>query len=147
MSVKNSSPVGEACWPILRMGLDWVSPSMPAERMNVSTGRCRGSSTVPSSSFAYTTMVSAYGPLVIHVFEPLSTYSSPSRRAVVRMPPSASDPLSGSVIAQAPTLSSVSRSSPKRSICSGVPSFMIVPPARPVETPSDVTSPGLTLHS
>ena len=58
------------------------------------------------------------------------------------MPPSASEPESGSVMAQAPILSSVSRSSPQRSIWAGVPLFMMVPPARPVLTPSAVTIPG-----
>ena len=74
-------------------------------------------------------------------------YPSPSRLADVRIPPSASDPESGSLIAHEPTLSNVTRSSPHRSICAGVPSLLIVPPARPVETPIDVTSPGLTRHS
>ncbi len=45
-------------------------------------------------------------------------------------------------MAQAPTLSSVIRSSPQRSIWAGVPRFMMVPPARPVLTPSAVTMPG-----
>ena len=38
-------------------------------------------------------------------------------------------------MAQAPILSRVSRSRPQRSICAGVPLFMMVPPARPVLTP------------
>ena len=63
------------------------------------------------------------------------------------MPPSASEPESGSVIAQAPILSSVIRSSAQRSICAGVPSLLIVPAASPLDTPSDVSSPGLTRHS
>ena len=28
-SSKNSSPVGEECRPILRIGFDWVRPGMP----------------------------------------------------------------------------------------------------------------------
>ncbi len=76
------------------------------------------------------------------VLLPLSTYSSPSRTAVDFMPPSASDPESGSVMAHAPILSSVMRSRPQRSIWAGVPLFMMVPPARPVLTPSAVTIPG-----
>ena len=58
------------------------------------------------------------------------------------MPPRASEPESGSVMAHAPTLSSVIRSSPQRSIWAGVPPFMMVPPARPVLTPRAVTMPG-----
>jgi hypothetical protein len=38
------------------------------------------------------TVVSANGPLVMNVFDPLRTYSSPSRRAVDCMPPKASEP-------------------------------------------------------
>ncbi len=78
----------------------------------------------------------------MNVLLPLSTYSSPSRRADDFMPPRASEPESGSVMAQAPTLSSVMRSSPQRSIWAGVPPFMMVPPARPVLTPRAVTMPG-----
>ena len=58
------------------------------------------------------------------------------------MPPRASEPESGSVMAQAPILSSVRRSRPHRSIWAGVPPFMMVPAARPVLTPSAVTMPG-----
>ena len=65
----------------------------------------------------------------------------------MRIPPSASEPESGSVIAQAPILSSVMRSSAQRSICAGVPSLLIVPAARPLDTPSEVRRPGLTRHS
>src|ERR1017187_7710321 len=60
------------------------------------------------------------------------------------MPPSASEPESGSVMAQAPILSSVMRSRPQRCIWAGVPNLLMVPAARPVETPKGVTKPGLT---
>ena len=53
---------------------------------------------------AITTAVSAMPPLVMKFFEPFSTKWSPSRTAVVRMPP-ASDPEPGSVSAQQPTFS------------------------------------------
>src|SRR5664280_2045001 len=92
-------------------------------------------------------MVSAYGPLVIHVLDPLITYSSPSRRAEVVMPPRASDPEFGSVMAQAPTFSAVRRSRPHRSIWAGVPLFMMVPAASPTLTPMEVTMPGQWWHS
>ena len=45
-------------------------------------------------------------------------------------------------MAQAPTLSMVSRSRPHRSICAGVPCFMMVPAASPTLTPMAVTIPG-----
>ena len=82
------------------------------------------------------------GPLVMKVLLPLSTYSSPSRRAVAVIPPRASDPEFGSVMAHAPILSAVSRSRPHRSIWAGVPSFMTVPAANPTLTPMAVTMPG-----
>ena len=86
---------------------------MPVSSTNGSILRSAGG--LPSSSLQMKTIVSAYGPLVMNVFEPLSTYSSPSRRAVDFIEPNASEPESGSVIAQAPIFSSVSRSSAQRS--------------------------------
>ncbi len=93
------------------------------------------------------TMVSAYGPLVLNVFDPLSTYSSPSRRAVDFIDPKASEPEPGSVMAHAPTLSSVSRSSAQRSFWAMVPFEVMAASVRPVDTPSAVTRPGLCRHS
>ena len=56
------------------------------------------------SVLATRTMKSARGPLVMKVFEPLITYSSPSRIALVRMP-ATSEPAPGSVIAMQPIFS------------------------------------------
>ena len=56
------------------------------------------------SVLATRTMKSARGPLVMKVFEPLITYSSPSRIAVVRIP-ATSEPAPGSVIPRLPTFS------------------------------------------
>ena len=55
----------------------------------------RSAGGLPSSSLQMNTIVSAYGPLVMNVFEPLSTYSSPSRRAVDFIEPNASEPEPG----------------------------------------------------
>ncbi len=76
------------------------------------------------------------------VFEPLSTYSSPSRRAVDFIEPKASEPEPGSVIAQAPIFSSVSRSSAQRSFWAMVPLLMIAAEVSPIDTPMAVTMPG-----
>ncbi len=57
----------------------------------------------------------------MNVLEPLSTYSSPSRRAVESIEPKASEPLLGSVIAQAPTFSSVRSWGTQRSFWAMVP--------------------------
>ena len=81
------------------------------------------------------------------VFEPFRTYSSPSRRAVERIEPKASEPLPGSVIAQAPTFSSVRRSRAQRSFWAVVPRLMIAADVSPIDTPIAVTSPGLHRQS
>ena len=79
---------------------------------------------------------------MIKVFEPLSTYSLPSRRAVAFIEPNASDPEFGSVIAHAPILSSVSRSSAQRSFWAIVPLLMMAAEVSPMDTPIAVTMPG-----
>ena len=57
---------------------------------------------IPSSVLAHTTATSATVPLVIHILEPLSTQSEPSRLAKVRMP-AGSEPKSASVRPKQPT--------------------------------------------
>ena len=144
-SVRNSSPVGDECIPILRNGFDCSRPGMPESRTNDRILRSAGG--LPSSSLQMKTMVSAYGPFVMNVFEPLSTYSSPSRRAVDLIEPKASEPEFGSVIAHAPILSSVRRSSAHRSFCAVVPRLMIAALVRPIDTPIAVTMPGQWRHN
>ena len=61
--------------------------------------------------------------------------------------PNASEPEFGSVIAQAPILSSVSRSRAQRFFWAIVPLFMIAADVRPIETPIAVTIPGVCRHS
>ena len=72
---------------------------------------------------------------------------SPSRRTVVFMPPSASDPESGSVIAQAPTLFMVTRSGSHRFFWASVPLDRIVDGVSPRLTPIEATMPRLTPDS
>ena len=139
-SERKSIPVGDECIPILRIGLVCSKPSMPLSSTKERILRSEGG--LPSSSLQIKTVVSAYGPFVINVFEPFRRYSSPSRRAVDCIRPKASEPESASVIAHAPTFSNVSRSSAQRSFCRTVPRLMIVAAARPVLTPIAVTSPG-----
>jgi hypothetical protein len=83
----------------------------------------------------------------MNVFEPLRRYSSPSRRAVDFIPPNASEPEPGSVIAHAPIFSRVSRGSAHRSFWAGVPRLRMAADVRPIETPMAVTMPGLHRHS
>jgi hypothetical protein len=63
------------------------------------------------------------------------------------MLPNASEPELGSVIAHAPTLSSVRRSRAQRSFCSIVPLLMIDAAVSPTLTPIAVTIPGEHRHS
>ena len=59
---------------------------------------------MPSSVWAHTIATSARLPFVIHIFEPLRIQSSPSRRALVRMP-AGLEPKSASVRPKQPTAS------------------------------------------
>jgi hypothetical protein len=63
------------------------------------------------------------------------------------MEPKASEPDPGSVMAQAPTLSRVSRSRAHRSFWAMVPFDMMAAAVRPTLTPMAVTMPGQTRHS
>ncbi len=76
------------------------------------------------SVLATRTMKSARGPLVMKVLEPLITYSSPSRIAVVRMP-ATSEPAPGSVIPRQPIFSPFRPGSRYLRFCSSVPSRWI----------------------
>ncbi len=78
----------------------------------------------------------------MNVFDPLSRYSSPSRRAVDSIEPKASEPELGSVMAQAPTFSMVSSSGTQRSFCAMVPLPLMAAAVRPMLTPMAVTMPG-----
>src|SRR5690606_22066164 len=70
-----------------------------AEKPGVSVGTMKPR--IPSSVRAHTMATSATEPLVIHIFEPLSTQSLPSRRALVRID-AGSEPESASVRPQQP---------------------------------------------
>ena len=76
--------------------------------------------------------MSAMPPLVIQHFWPLSTYSSPSRTAVVRID-AASEPEPGSVIAKQPRPPSAIVSA-KNLACSGVPARWTLRKATKVDT-------------
>ena len=74
---------------------------------------------VPSAR-AHTMATSATEPLVIHIFVPESTQSSPSRTAVVRIDPG-SDPASGSVRPKQPISSPAAMPGSHCSRCSSEP--------------------------
>ena len=60
------------------------------------------------------------------------------------MPPSASDPESGSVMAHDPILPSDTRPGSQRFFCARVPRLRMVLDVSPIDTPSEVTRPRLT---
>ena len=94
--------------------------------------------TFPSAtSRAQTTVTSAIVPLPIHFLSPLRIQVSPSRRALVERP-TESEPCSGSVSANAPSLSSAAIGGSHRCFCSSVPSAAIERIANPACTPRNV---------
>ena len=78
------------------------------------------------------------------VLLPSSTHWSPSRRAVVRMPESASLPAPGSVSPQDPIFSLRSTGHAQSRTCSGVPLFATLAPKSPVLAPQLSANDGLT---
>ena len=82
-----------------------------------------------SPALAQTTATSAIEPLVIHVFEPSSTQSSPSRRARVRIE-AGSEPWSGSVRPKQPIASPAAIRGSHSCFCSSDPKRQIANMAR-----------------
>src|ERR1700757_28396 len=80
----------------------------------------------------------------MNVFCPLRMYSSPSRLTWVFIPPKASEPESGSVIAHAAIFSIVTSGGSQRSFWASVPRAMIVAAPSPRLTPIAATVPRLT---
>ena len=79
---------------------------------------------IPSSVCAHTTATSATLPLVIHILEPFSSQSSPSRLALVRMPEGL-DPKSASVSPKHPSASPVANRGSHCCFCSSEPKAWI----------------------
>ena len=76
------------------------------------------------SSFAQTIAIWETLPFVIHIFRPLRTYSSPSFRAVVSMPPGL-EPKSGSVSPKLPIISPEASLGRYSRFCSSLPYSLI----------------------
>ena len=90
---------------------------------NVLMFRCGAS--WPSSVLHSTATRLAVPPLVSHIFCPLSTNSSPSRTALVRMA-ATSEPRPGSDMENAPRTSPAAIRGRKQSFCSSVPCLAIM---------------------
>ena len=84
--------------PMVSMYSDF-QPMSRSTRKQVTDSSVRPSRCRSGSVTAKTMVKSASSPPVMKVFSPLTTHSSPSRRAVVRIA-RASDPAPGSVIAK-----------------------------------------------
>src|SRR5665811_989167 len=117
---KESSAVTDARSDILCLMVLAVKPGA-----SVGTTKPR----IPSSVCAHTTATSAMEPFVIHIFEPLSIQSSPSRRARVRMLPG-SDPWSDSVRPKQPIAAPAAIRGSHSSLCSSEPQRQIAYMAR-----------------
>ena len=116
MSWKNSRAESEACWPIFSIFLPRSKPGREASTRN----REVPLAPLPGSVIAATITRSACMPLVMKILEPLSTHSSPSRTAWVRIP-CTSEPAPGSVMARAPTASPLTIFGSQRSFWASVP--------------------------
>ena len=68
-SSNSNSDVDEQVMPIFSSILPTLNPGVAVSTMNAHTPRCRSS----GATFAYVTQISAWGPLVIHIFVPFST--------------------------------------------------------------------------
>ena len=79
---------------------------------------------IPSSVCAHTMATSAIPPFVIHIFDPESTQSEPSRLAAVRIPPG-SLPASGSVRPKHPTTSPAAMRGSHSFFCSSLPNLQM----------------------
>ena len=96
-SSRDSADVTEPLRPILGSFLPGTKPGMPFSTRKQVMPRVPASGSV----LAVQMTTSAMAPDVIHILLPLSTKSSPSRTATVRVAP-ASEPASGSVSPKAP---------------------------------------------
>ena len=100
----------------------------------------------PSSVWAQTTATSAIVPLVHHILLPLSTQSSPSRRARVRID-AGSLPASGSVRAKQPSASPLAIRGSHSSFCWSLPQWWIANIASDPCTDTKLRSPESTASS
>ncbi len=119
-SWSTSSEVTDARSDILAVISGAEKPGVPVGTTKPRMPRAPSSRSV----LAHTTATSATEPLVIHILAPLSTQSSPSRRAVVRMPPG-SEPKSGSVRPKQPSARPAAMRGSHSCFCSSLPQWWI----------------------
>ena len=115
----DSSRVSDALHPTFEYGADTVKPGVPVGTMIVLISRSP-SAPRPLTAVTVTTPLMSVPALVMKVFVPSMTHSSPSSRAVVRVAP-ASVPPPGSVSPNAPSIRPEHSSGSQRAFCSSVP--------------------------
>ena len=115
-SSKISSPEGDPRTPIFFRDFPRENPGKSFSTTKAVIPLCPASGFV----FAYTTMTSARGPLVMNIFVPLRTYESPLLSALVVID-RASEPAPGSVMAMAPIVFPAIRLGRYLLLCSSLP--------------------------
>ncbi|MNJ53934.1 hypothetical protein D3C77_493530 [compost metagenome] len=115
-SSKNSSAVSAAAWPTFSS----LRPRRKPGRSHSTMIRLHPLAPAPGSVLHTTTTMSQDRPLLMKVLLPLITHSSPSRTAVVRMA-LRSEPVPGSVMATASTVSPVQIFGSHCCFCASVP--------------------------
>ncbi len=116
----------ERC-PILSRCFSIVTPGVSIGTTNAEMPRCPLSGSV----FANTTVQVAWPAFVMKVFDPLRTYSSPRRTAVVFIR-ATSDPASGSDRPNEQRIGSSMRRGSHSAFCSSVPAISTGPAPRPL---------------
>jgi len=111
--------VSEHCQPTLEYFGATVNPGVPLGTMIVEIS-LRPSGFSPVTAVTVTKPVMSVPELVMNALLPSITHSSPSSRAVVRVPP-ASDPAPGSVRPNAPSISPRTSCGSHCAFCSAVP--------------------------
>ncbi len=115
--------MSEVCQPTLSYDGPTSSPGVPAGTMMLDSSlrtSPSGPTVSPVTAVIVTRLVMGVPELVMNCLDPSITHSSPSSRAVVRVPP-ASDPAPASVSPNAASARPASRSGSHRSCCSREP--------------------------
>src|ERR1022692_2612509 len=140
-SSKNNSEVSEQRLPTFFSFLPTEKPGVRVGNRTRETPRRPGSPVRTAS-----TMKSAREPLVIQSFCPEMTNSSPSARAVVRRA-ATSEPPPGSLMPSAPIHSPAMAGRMKTSLCSAVPSSLMMGMVSSPCTMRPMPVPGLSAHA
>ncbi len=124
-----------ARWPILSRCFSSSTPGVSIGTTNADMPRLPAAASV----FANTTVQAAWPAFVMNVFEPLRTYSSPRRTAVV-FSFATSEPASGSERPKEQRIGSSMSGGSHCAFCSSLPAMITGPAPRPL-APTEVPIP------